>query len=123
MNLYLETYLNRVITMNHMTRELIELARSISIRPTMYAETPEVAHGMIVALAVCIRRFERTESIGRCFQELRSILLLATDDVAHSPSQTPLLCDDQLHPERRVSYSAIERHSRRFLELLEQSLE
>jgi hypothetical protein len=105
--------------MTELAREMFDLMRCISARPGMYANSPQEAHGQVVALAWIMLREASKQPIQKCFRKIQFLIDTATPDVRRVAGQVPLLCDESSYPDQHVSFAAFQRHSRQFLDLLE----
>lgn len=108
--------------MSSQIEPLVTLVRDIASRPQMFALTPEVAHGLIQALAWAILQQSTGRTLGECMTDSLDLIRVATGGVGESQTTTPLLCHES-YPNGSSTFDAFRVHATRFAECLVKRLD
>lgn len=96
---------------------LVDLIRSITLRPEMFSTTPEMADGLVVGLAWVAVSQATQLPIERCAHDVRAMVQEATRDICKSDCYPIMLCEASLDP-HCISFDAFREHGSKFVELL-----
>ncbi|MBL4884915.1 MAG: hypothetical protein JKY95_10315 [Planctomycetaceae bacterium] len=109
--------------MTKLASDLLEFAGLISLRPQMYASSPEEANGILVALSWVVLHETTAKELGACTRIDLSILKDTMRHVYFSETQTPPLCAEEFSPNYKSSFEAFSKNSKVYLNNLHDYLD